>query len=117
MEQSSSEISDGFVIAAILQSDAAVRAIQRELKTLYPGRVFTSAMIRDILHNAVLCPDLLADERIKSAQQQVAEVNALSADKRRTRATGVFAAVAAAEGEEHWRDTLWYDMTHAAGGG
>ncbi len=116
MEQTPSEISDGFVIAAILQSDAAVRAIQRELKTLYPGMVISSSTIRNVLHNAVLCQDLLADERIKSAQQQVAEVKALSADQRRTRATGVFAA-AAAEGEEHWRDVLWYDMTHAAGGG
>ncbi len=116
MEQPPSEISDGFVIAAILQSDAAVRAIQRELKALYPGMVITSSMIRHVLHNAVLCQDLLADERIKSAQQQVAEVDALPADKRRARATGVFAA-AASEGEETWRDTLWYDMTHAAGGG
>ncbi len=117
MEQTPSEISDGFVIAAILQSDAAVRAIQRELKSLYPGMVITSSMIRDVLHNAVLCQDLLADERIKSAQQAVDAVKALPADKRRTRATGVFDAIAASEGEEHWRDTLWYDMTHAAGGG
>ncbi len=117
MEQQPSDISDGFVIAAILQSDATVRAIQRELKTLYPGRVISSATIRQVLHNAVLCQDLLADERIQSALQQVADVKALSADKRRTRATGVFSAVAASEGEETWRETLWYDMTHAAGGG
>ncbi len=117
MERPPSEISDGFVIAAILQSDSAVRAIQRELRALYPGMVISSSMIRDVLRNAVLCQDMLADERIQSAQQQVDEVKALSAEKRRTRSTGVFAAVAAAEGEEHWRDTLWYDMTHAAGGG
>ncbi len=116
MEQTPSDLSDGFVIAAILQSDAAVRAIQRELKALYPGTVISSTMIRNVLRNAVLCQDLLADERIKSAQQQVAEVKALSADKRRTRATGVYTAVAA-EGEEHLRDTLWYDMTHHASGG
>ena len=117
MEQTPSEISDGFVIAAILQSDAAVRAIQRELKTLYPGMVISSSMIRSVLHNAVLCQDLLGDERIKSAQEQVAEMNALSPNQRRTRATGVIAPVAASEGEEHWRDVLYYDMTHAAGGG
>ncbi len=116
MEQLPSEISDGFVIAAILQSDAAVRAIQRELKSLDPGMVISSSMIRNVLHNAVLCQDLLSDERIQSALQQVAEAKAMPADKRRARATGVYGA-ANAEGEEHWRDTLWYDMTHAAGGG
>jgi hypothetical protein len=116
MEHLPSEVTDGYLIAAILQSDAAVRAIQRELKLVYPGLTISSSTIRDVLCNAVLCHDLLEDERVKSARAQLDQINALSADKRRTRATGVFSALPS-DAEEHWLDTLSHDMKYATGGG
>jgi hypothetical protein len=116
MEHIPSEVTDGFLIAAILQSDAAVRAIQRELKLVYPGLTVSSMTIRDVLRNAVLCHDLLNDERVQSARALLEEINALSAEVRRTRATGVFQAVSS-DAEEHWLETLSHDMKYATGGG
>ena len=116
MEHLPSEVTDGFLIAAILQSDAAVRAIQRELKLVYPGLTVSSMTIRDVLRNAVLCHDLMNDERVQSARAQLDQINALSAEVRRTRATGVFPALPS-DAEEHWFDTLSHDMKYATGGG
>ena len=117
MEPMHSEVKDGFLIAAIIESDAAVHAIQRELKLVYPGLVIPSQKIREILRDSVLRPEILDDDHIKAAYALLAQVNAMSAEKRRTRGTGTLPPLPGSDAEEQVTETLWNDKTQAGGGG
>ena len=118
MQGMPSEVADGFLIAAILESDAAVHAVQRELKLVYPELVIPSETIRQVLRSKVLRPDMLDDEQLKAAYALLASVNALSAEKRRIRQTGMLPPLPVPhDADEHVNDTLWHDKTQAGGGG
>jgi hypothetical protein len=114
MEYIKSDCDDSFMIATILQSDTLVRAIQRELKALYPNREIPKTAIRDVLRDAVLCQELLSDDRIGAAQAQLAQANAL---KRQNPAKRAFLAAQVNESEESLNDILWYDKTRGSFGG
>lgn len=117
MQGMPAEVTDGFIIAAILQSDAAVHAVQRELKLAYPNLIIPSDTIRQVLRDKVMRPDILDDAQIKTAYALLAQVNALSADTRRARKTGMLPPLPVHEPDEHVNDTLWHDKTQAGGGG
>ena len=117
MEHLPSEITDGYLIAAILQSDAAVRAVRRELNQVYPNLLISSESIRTVLREKLLHKEMLDSEHLKAAYGVLKQVNAVSAEKRRTRSTGSLTPVPSNEDDEHVRDTLWHDKTQASGGG
>lgn len=116
MEYQPPELDDSFMIATILQSDTLVRAIQRELKALYPDRDIPQAAIRNVLRDAVLCQELLSDDRIGIAQARLAEASAASARRRQSPARRAFVAAQTNESEESLYDILWYDKTRSACG-
>jgi hypothetical protein len=117
MEHLPSEITDGYLIAAILQSDAAVRAIRRELNQVYPNLLISSEAIRSVLREMILRQEVLDSEHLKTAYLMLKQVNALSSEKRRTRTTVQLPQVSSNDEDEHVRDTLWHDKTQAIGGG
>ena len=117
MEYLPSEVTDGYLIAAILQSDDTVRAIRRELNQVYPNLLITSEAIRAVLRDQIIRQDVLTSEQLKAAHARLKEVSAAAAEKRRTRSTGTLPAVPVAEEDEHVRDALWHDKTQATGGG
>ncbi len=116
MKHLPSEVSNGTVITAILESDAVVHAVQHELKTLYPDRVISPTSIRRILRDKVLCQELLNDERLGLAKTQLAKAKAQPFDSHRKRPVS-FVPASLADGEEALWDILWYDMTYASCGG
>jgi hypothetical protein len=117
MEYLPSEITDGYLIAAILQSDAAVRAVRRELNQVYPHLLITSEAIRTVLRDKLMRQDVLDSEHIKASYAMLKAVNAISAEKRRTRTTGTLPVVSSNDEDEHVHDALWHDKTQATGGG
>jgi hypothetical protein len=117
MEYQPTELDDSFMIATILQTDTLVRVIQRELKALYPNREIPQTAIRHVLREAVLCPELLSDDRIGVAQARLAQASALSARRRQSPAKRAFVAAQTNESEESLYDILWYDKTRGSCGG
>jgi len=117
MEHLPAKTIDSFTIAALLQSDAVVGAIQRELRTLYPGQVVPSTAIRCILRSAVLCQELLRDERSWLAQEQLDKAIASYARKTQKATGDSFPTPSLSECEESLREILWYDKTYATRGG
>jgi hypothetical protein len=111
------EVRDGTLIAAILESDDIVHAIQRKLRILYPELTVPSSSIRHILREKVLCQDVLNNERLSSAQARLAAVTTAPADKRRKSARAAWLSIARSEREESLWDILRYDMTYASCGG
>ena len=69
------EITDGFLIGAIIQSDAAVQVIQDELNRIYPDIALNSEQIRAILTNSVLQETLLDGADMLVAKAQIADLN------------------------------------------
>ncbi len=116
MQPLPSDITDGYLIAAILQSDAAIRAIWRELNQVHPHLLISSEAIRTILREKILCDDVLDSKRLEAAYTTLKQVNALSAEKRRTR-TGPLPTLPSNDDDEHVHETLWHDKTQAGGGG
>ncbi len=117
MQYLPSEVTDGYLIAAILQSDAAVRAIRRELNQVYPNLLITSEAIRAVLRDKIMRQEVLDSEHLQAAYAMLKQVNALSAEKRRTRSTGMLPPLPANEEDERLQDALWHDKTQATGGG
>jgi hypothetical protein len=115
MEYLPSEITDGYLIAAILQSDAAVRAVRRELNQVFPNLLITSEAIRNVLRERIMRQEVLDSQHLQAAYATLKQVNALSAEKRRTRSTGTLPQVPSNEDDE--KDALWHDKTQAGGGG
>src|SRR6185295_10767409 len=93
MEYLPSEVTDGYLIAAILQSDAAIRAVRRELNLVYPDLLITSEAIRRVMRERIMRQEVLDSEHIQGAYATLKQVNAISADKRRTRSTGTLPAL------------------------
>src|SRR5258706_9244692 len=69
------EISDGYVFAAIIQSDDAVRMIQQEMQQLYPEMKLRPEQIRTILRNTVIQDTLLDGADMLVAKAQVANIS------------------------------------------
>jgi len=61
--------------------------------------------------------EVLDSEHLTAAYAMLKQVNAISAEKRRTRSTGTLPAVPANDEDEHVQDALWHDKTQASGGG
>jgi hypothetical protein len=69
------EITDGYLIAAIIQSDAGVKLIQQELGQMYPDIELNSDQIRAILAHSVLQDTTLDGAGMLIAKAQVAEMD------------------------------------------
>jgi hypothetical protein len=113
MELSSSDTLDRFMIAALLQSDTVVNAIQRELYTLYPGQTVASSAIRCMLRNGIVSQDVLNDERSTLAQAKLAGLTASHSGKNPRRGS----MIADTPCEETVQEVLLYDKTYATRGG
>ncbi len=113
MEYIPAEVEDSLMIATILQSDNLVRAIQRELKALYPDRDIPQTTIRNVLRNAVLCQELLSDDRMGVAEERLSQ----AARKRQIPAKRALTTAPSNESEESLYDILWYDKTRGSCGG
>ena len=68
------EITDGFLIGAIIQSDPAVRVIQDELQEIYPDVAVRPDQIRAILSNSVLQETVLYGADMLVAKAQIADL-------------------------------------------
>ncbi|MCC7449070.1 MAG: hypothetical protein IT324_16750 [Anaerolineae bacterium] len=108
----SSETLDRFMIAALLQSDTVINAIQRELHTLYPGQVVASSIIRCMLRSGVVSPDILNDERSTLAQAKLAGLTAHNSKHLTNGST-----IPVVPCEETVQEVLMYDKTYATRGG
>jgi len=73
------EITDGFLIGAIIQSDATVQVIQDELNRIYPDIALNSEQIRAILTNSVLQETLLDGADMLVAKAQIADLEKVPA--------------------------------------
>ncbi len=113
MELASSDTLDRFMVAALLQSDTVVNALQRELHTLYPGQTVAAATIRCMLRNAVVSQDILSDERSALAQAKLAGLAAHTEKHAPARGS----TLATAPCEETVQEVLLYDKTYATRGG
>ncbi len=117
MNRSSSDTLDRSIVAALLQSDAVIDAIQGELHALYPGRAIAATTIRRALRKAVARQELLSDEQSALAQTQLDGAATLRADKRQQTKVHAFPAAHVSEGEESVQEVLLYDKTYATYGG
>ena len=116
MVQLPSDVNDGLLAAAILQSEDVLRIVQRELKLIYPNLNLDQSQILDLLRRDVIRETLLDESKLKSATEQLAQAKAASYEKRATRSTGTFKAVPSKDAEEEVHD-MWHDKTMASGGG
>jgi hypothetical protein len=108
---------DPHLIAAILQSDAIIHALQRELRQIDPNCLVPSDTLRALLRTHILRGEMLHGEQAAAARSRLVQAMSAYAEKRRTRSTGTFAAVNLDDPDEHVGDTLWHDKTQATGGG
>ncbi len=109
------EFSDGYMLAAILQSDGFVNAIQRELKQVYPQDEVSPALIRRLLRDVVF-----SNEVRDPGCLALAEAKLNQRPRRLTRSTGTFRAVegeAEVDSNEEVRIILWHDKTLSTRGG
>jgi len=116
MVQLPSDISDGLLVAAILQSDEVLRIVQRELKQVYPTLNLDQTQVLELLRRDVIRDTLVDPLQLKMAAERLAEAKAASYEKRTTRSTGTFKAVPSKDAEEDVHD-MWHDKTMASGGG
>ena len=116
------EISDGYLIAAIIQSDDVVALIQREIGLVHPDLALRPEQVRAILRSTVLQDTLLdnADMLVATAQladhEKAPEVPATG----KNRATGSHPAVKrqsrSSNGHE-LTEELRHDKVNAGHGG
>jgi hypothetical protein len=115
MDHVPAEVIDGFMIAAMLQSDGFVNAIQRELKQVYPQITADLDLIRSILRNSVLRDQVLDPEYLAMAEAKLA----LNREKRQTRGTGTLRPIQTLKSSEanEDKDDLMHDKTLGTNGG
>ncbi len=117
MQPLSPEVTDPHLVAAVLQSDTVIRALQRELRLVYPDHLISSETLRALLRSDILRSEMLHGEQAAAARGRLVGVVSSNEEKRRTRSTGTFSAVIVDDPDEHVGDTLWHDKTQATGGG
>jgi hypothetical protein len=115
MDQVPAEVIDGFMIAAMLQSDAFVNAMQRELKQVYPQIAAEPELIRSILRNSVLRDQVLDPDYLAMAEAKLAQ----NREKRQTRGTGTLRAVPTPKADDasEDKDDLMNDKRLSSSGG
>jgi hypothetical protein len=94
------DIGDGSALAAILQSDQLIQAIQQELSNVYPDKVIPTNTIRRILYTAMLRQNLRGEMLAPSTLFIPPQTNNLPLER-----------------EETVYDLLWYDKVYSALGG
>ncbi len=116
MVQLPSDISDGLLTAAILQSDEVVRIVQRELNQVYPTLNLNQTQVLELLRRDVIRDTLLDESKLQVAADLLVQAKAATFEKRTTRSTGTFKAVPSKDAEEEVHE-MWHDKTMASGGG
>ena len=116
MLQIPSDMNDGLLIAAILQSDDITRIMQRELRQIHPNLNISKAQVLDLLKSDVIREGLLDECKLQTAVELLAQAKAASFEKRATHSTGTFKAVPSKDAEEAVHD-MWHDKTMSSGGG
>jgi hypothetical protein len=117
MEPLPLEVTDPHLVAAVLQSDTMIRALQRELRQLDPNCLVPSDTLRALLRTQILRGEMVHGEQAAAARSRLVRAMSSNGEKRRTRSTGTFTAVSLDDPDEHVGDTLWHDKTQATGGG
>ncbi|HLY24791.1 MAG TPA: hypothetical protein VKQ72_00535 [Aggregatilineales bacterium] len=118
------QLSDGYLLAAILQTDSVLTEVQRQLKQLYPNLQLTVEQIRELIRTSALRHEVLTGAGLEGATAQLAEVRDLAAaaaansegtkGNRQVRITGTYKAVPPKDEEDH---DLWQDKMMSTGGG
>src|SRR5258708_980503 len=116
MVQLPSDISDGLLTAAILQSDEVVRIVQRELNQVYPTLNLNQTQVLELLRRDVIRDTLLDESKLQVAADLLVQAKAATLEKRTTGSRGTFKAVPSKEAEEEAHE-MWHDKTMASGGG
>ena len=116
MVQVPSDLNDGQLIAAILQSEDIVRILQRELIQINPNLNITQPQVIELLRSDVIRESLLDENKLKMAVDLLAKAKASAFETPPTRSTGTFKAVPSKDAEEDVHD-MWHDKTMASGGG
>ncbi len=114
MEPPRSEVRDEYLIAAMLNSEATLRAIQRQLKACYPDRVISSGAIRRVLHAASRRAGMLSYGRTEAAS---AGEGSFRTNKALPCPEVASSAALLTDADEPLRDILWYDMVYSSWGG
>ncbi len=117
MELLPPDVTDPHLVAAVLQSDTMIRALQRELRQIDPNCLVPSDTLRALLRTHILRGEMLHGEQAAAARSRLVQAMSTSSEKRRTRSTGTFPAVNLDDPDEHVGDTLRHDKTQAIGGG
>ena len=115
---------DGYLLAAILQTDGVLSNVQHELKQLYPDLQLSLEQIRELMRTSALRPEVLANGGPERANALLAQAHSQAPNgaanseggkgNRQVRITGTYKAVPPKDDEE---SDLWNDKMMSTGGG